>query len=176
MKYLEIVDDIVQKNLAIADFWKSSQGWAPISAAGLLSRSRLDRQVSLSYTLDRYNVIKKGIRFDGELIMGWVNLRSLCEGTIKWFLSVYHETYIERPIGKNFEPDGVTFNPLIEYYEKNIKSKSDTWVRVLRHIQKRGNAIHAYQDKEIGNAGELRRYVLKYRNFLFDLDGRVPYP
>jgi hypothetical protein len=38
-------------NRDLARFWSAAHGWAPPEAAGLLSKSRLDWQVSLSASL-----------------------------------------------------------------------------------------------------------------------------
>ena len=34
---------------SMMDFWKSSTGWAPVEAAGILSKSKLEWQASLFY-------------------------------------------------------------------------------------------------------------------------------
>lgn len=51
LSYSEIVDKIVKLNEYIQSFWSKAEGWAPIDAANLLSKSRLDWLVSLSYSL-----------------------------------------------------------------------------------------------------------------------------
>jgi len=48
---LKIQHEIVQVNILLDKFWSNSHGWAP--SADLISKSRLDNQVSLSYTLRR---------------------------------------------------------------------------------------------------------------------------
>jgi hypothetical protein len=47
----EIIARIELLNGKLARFWKAAHGWAPIEAAGLLSKARLDWQVSLSSPL-----------------------------------------------------------------------------------------------------------------------------
>ncbi|WP_156918451.1 hypothetical protein [Bradyrhizobium sp. Cp5.3] len=53
----EVVQRIIKLNDGLQKFWSKSHGWAPVEAAGLLSKSRLDWQVSLSETL--YLSVKK---------------------------------------------------------------------------------------------------------------------
>ena len=92
----EVIDRIVSKNDGIARFWSTARGWAPLDAAKLLSKSRLDLQVSLARTLTLWvppNVSAQAPDVDGRLILGCANLGSLVEGTLKWFLSVYYDNY-----------------------------------------------------------------------------------
>lgn len=51
MPISEVIDRIESLNLVIAKFWTKCDGWAPITAAGLLGKSRLDWQASLSGSL-----------------------------------------------------------------------------------------------------------------------------
>lgn len=47
----EIINDIITLNEGLRQFWIKADGWTPIEAAQLLSKSRLDWQVSLSRCL-----------------------------------------------------------------------------------------------------------------------------
>jgi hypothetical protein len=47
----EVVNRIVTLTEGLRKFWDSADGWAPIEAAQLLSKSRLDWQVSLAACL-----------------------------------------------------------------------------------------------------------------------------
>lgn len=92
-----VLDRIVSKNEGIAAFWRDALGWAPLEAAELLSRSRLDWQVALSHTLalwfPRSGADPSDAAAPGRLILAWVNLGALVEGSLKWFLSVYYDAY-----------------------------------------------------------------------------------
>jgi hypothetical protein len=88
-----VVDDIETVNSRLAQFWKAAHGWAPLEAAGLLSKSRLDWQVSLSCSLRLWLREPANSLSDGELILAWTNLGSLIEGTLKLFLSVYYNDF-----------------------------------------------------------------------------------
>src|SRR5688572_24524864 len=89
----ETVAAIADKNQRIADFWGRAHGWAPIEAAQLLSAARLDWQVELSRTLASWLDPPDAATVNAELILAWANLGALVEGTMKWFLSVYYDTY-----------------------------------------------------------------------------------
>ena len=77
----------------LARFWKAAHGWAPIEAAGLLSKARLDWQVSLSSSLRNWLRDPPAALSDGDLILAWTNLGALIEGTLKLFLSVYYNDF-----------------------------------------------------------------------------------
>jgi len=113
----DVLDAIIFKNDGIRRFWSNALGWAPVEAAGLLSKSRLDWQVSLSHTLGIWltpNADGAGPDADGRLILGWANLGSLVEGSLKRFLSVYYDDYkadiaaIHDRAGAVKDPDGLT--------------------------------------------------------------------
>jgi hypothetical protein len=88
----EVIDRIVSLNRGIAKFWSKSDGWAPVAAAGLLGKSRLDWQASLSGSLRLWIHEPANALTKAELILAWANLGSLIEGTIKTLLSVWYET------------------------------------------------------------------------------------
>lgn len=77
--------EIIQSGLS--EFWKNAHGWAPTNAATLLDKSRLDWLPSLASVLRHW--AKDGELSAGELILGWANLGSLLEGSLKLFLAVY---------------------------------------------------------------------------------------
>ncbi len=180
----EVIQQITLKNHRIAKFWSSAQGWAPLDAAQLLSKSRLDRQVALSRTLELW--VEPAARVgapdeDGRLILGWANLGTLVEGSLKWFLSVYYEDYkkdinaIRNKIGVN-DPDGLTLEPLRQFFNRSVWTASDKWDTWIAQVQKRRNAIHAYRNTVLGTLDDLDSSIRYYSELLDDLDSRVPYP
>jgi hypothetical protein len=183
LSYKETVNKIVELNNHINSFWSSAYGWAPIEAANLLSKSRLDWLSSLSHSLYKWE--KKSIvdAEQGDLILAWCNLGALVEGTLKFFLSVYYENYtsdiniiVKRK--KEIDPDGAMLNDLREFFKKSVwtndeREEKNNWLEL---IQNRRNAIHAYKDREIDNFDFFRLQVKNYLGFLMDLLGRVPYP
>ena len=180
MPIANVIDRIIRINEGLRIFWSSSQGWAPIKAAKLLSISRLDWQVSLSQCL-RLWIEKPSVQYhDGYLILGWSNLGTLVEGTMKLFLSVYYETYrndkefqIIRQ-NKVQEPDALKFEMLRQYFKKRIWDAS--WDKWIRCIQKRRNAIHAYKNRAIGTHDEFLENIRSYLNLIRYINFRLPYP
>ena len=172
----ETVSEIVLLNKKITEFWKSSSGWSPIDAAELLSKSRLDRQVSLSKSLILWEEPKDEGMSDGMLILAWANLGALVEGSLKWFLSVYFEDYKNDVNKLKKDPDGVTLNPLRLYFKKSVWTENDDYDEWVLSAQTHRNSIHAYQDKNIGDWQGYHLKVKEYLVFLSNLDSRVPYP
>lgn len=86
------IQSIIEINKKLEVFWKNSNGWASDSTAKFISVARLDWQSSLSRTLSIY--LDAGVRKEeGGLILAWVNLGALVEGTMKLFFSVFLEDY-----------------------------------------------------------------------------------
>ena len=175
----EVVERIVTLNEGLTDFWGNAKGWAPLEAAELLSRSRLDWQVSLSRSLHRW--ISEPIEVDdyGSQILSWVNLGSLVEGTLKLFLSVWYKDYIAdieaiKRRDKLVEPDVLELEMLRQFFKKKIWNKEwDDWVYDL---QQKRNAIHAYKHRDLGRYNDFLRCIRKYLELLRFINGRLPYP
>ena len=179
----EVIDRIVRLNTGLGEFWSRSHGWAPVGPAGLLSRSRLDWQVSLSHSL------RNGIRSPGPekrdawQILGYANLGALVEGSLKLFLSVWYDDYkndvnaIKRR-GALHDADGPTLDPLRQFFKKRIwvDVASDNWDPWIEKIQRRRNAIHAFKDHDIGTHGELLADIRHYLRFLRRISEQLPYP
>ena len=49
-------------------------------------------------------------------------------------------------------------------------------IRWLHAVRKRRNAVHCFQDHDIGNWAEWQKAVLYYHFFLLELHDSVPYP
>lgn len=183
LSYKESVDKIVNINEEICEFWSNARGWAPIDAADLLSDSRLDWLVSLSYSLYRWEYEPVSESRNGDLILAWTNLGALVEGSMKVFLSVYYEDYIKdtniiKNYGENIDPDSAMFNRLIIFFNKSIwtndeKEERNKWLELIRD---RRNAIHAYQHKDIEDFNAFHKQVKQFVGFLYDINSRLPYP
>lgn len=183
----EVIDRIEVLNRGVARFWSNCEGWAPIEAAQLLSRSRLDWQVSLSASLRMWIREPATALTEGELILAWVNLGTLVEGTIKTFLSVYYETYrqdiegvkaanvYDRRQSRALPPDGLTLDKLKKFCaSKEIFTVEDG--NLVELVQVRRNAIHAFKDRPIGDGNEFQSAIRGYLRLLNNLNGRMPYP
>jgi hypothetical protein len=183
----EIIDRIESQNRDLARFWKAAHGWAPIEAAGLLSKARLDWQVSLSSSLRLWLRDPPNALSDGELILAWTNLGALIEGTLKLFLSVYYNDFrtdvenlkaagaFDHKAQASKSPDGLTLEPLRKYVQaRNLIGASGD--DLLKLVQERRNAIHAFKDRPIGDGEEFWVAVRDYLTMLSNVDGRLPYP
>ncbi len=172
------IERIVTLNQALGDFW-SAEGWEAVEAAQLLTKSRLDRQVSLSHCLRLWLQAPAAEAASGQLVLAWGNLGSLVECTLKLFLSVWYDNYTQdiesiKSKGKLHDPDGLQLEPLRNFFKRQVwNAEMDDWVK---HIQQRRNAIHAYQDKDIGTYEEFYLYVRRYLDLLRYINFRLPYP
>ena len=183
----EIIDRIETLNRDLARFWQAAHGWAPIEAAGLLSKARLDWQVSLSSSLRNWVRDPPAILSDGDLILAWTNLGALIEGTLKLFLSVYYDAFqadvenlkvagaFDHRTQTSRSPDGLTLEPLRKYAAARdlIGARGDALVNL---VQERRNAIHAFKTRPIGDSAEFWDAVRDYLDMLGNVDDRLPYP
>lgn len=175
----EVINRIVTLNDGLRQFWTNVEGWAPIEAAQLLSKSRLDLQVSLSVCLKIWLSEPFPEDKNGRLILAWANLGSLVEGTMKLFLSVFYEDYksdVEaiKNKGKLIDPDGLQLESMRQFFRKRICGKD--WDEWIRRIQNRRNVIHAYKNRDIGTFEEFFADVRSYLKFLRYINSRLPYP
>ncbi len=114
------ISRIISGNEKLADFWSNCHGWAPIEAAELISKSRLDWQIELSNTLLLWTAEKIS---DGELILAWANLGALIEGTLKLYLSVYYLDYLKdeesiKDRSGTITPDVLALEKLKQFFRK----------------------------------------------------------
>ncbi|MDO9514288.1 MAG: hypothetical protein Q7J59_06775 [Elusimicrobiota bacterium] len=175
----EVVERIINLNKGINKFWKSAKGWAPIEAAELLTKSRLDWQVSLSYCLKKWIKEPEIEMSDGSLILSWANLGSLVEGTMKLFLSVYCKDYnkdveVIKRKEKIQSPDILMLEKLRQFFKKRIWD--DGWDSWTQNIQNRRNAIHSFKSRNIGTKAEFEKEVRQYLKMLRYINYRLPYP
>ena len=171
------IENIVALNTELADFWIRANGWAPPNAAALMSKSRLDWQIELSTTLSLW--ISPNIT-DGKLILGWTNLGALIEGTLKLYLCIYYNDYINdkdkiTSRGKTVDPDALTLESLKQFCSKKKLLNSDH-IELVSFVQHKRNAIHAFKNRSIGTAAELHYCILRYAKLLSDSIDCFPYP
>jgi len=165
MELQQSIKDIIRVNENIRDFWGNG-GWAPSGAAELLSKSRLDWQVSLSKNLLRWFPFPKGDEYDGSLILAWANLGALVEATMKWYLCVFYEDYSLNPFkkkGEAIEPDELWPFKLYECFLNNVwvASEKKQWEPFVILVRERRNSIHAYKDRSIGSFEEFTEAVIR---------------
>jgi hypothetical protein len=187
MAIAEVVDRVETLDQGIAKFWSKSDGWAPVAAAGLLGKSRLDWQASLSGSLRLWIREPPNALTPAELILAWGNLGSLVEGTIKTLLSVWYETYkadidnlkkanaSDNAKQTSHAPDRLGLEKLRNYCKIKglLGAEGDALVEL---VQQRRNAIHAFKDRPIGDGVEFQKAVRSYLALLRAINGRLPYP
>jgi hypothetical protein len=177
-----VVSRITTLNDGLRRFWTEAEGWAPIEAAQLLSKSRLDWQISLSKCLKIWIAGSQSEEKDGRLILAWSNLGSLVEGTMKLFLSVWYTSYkndVEaiKKKGDLIDPDSLQLEQIRQFFRNRIWRKEDEdWDSWILKIQQRRNAIHAYKNRDIGTFNEFFIDVRRYLEFLRYINSRLPYP
>ena len=121
---------IIATTTAMERFWRQAQGWAPSDAACMLAAARLDRQVSFAHTLPSYLELFSVQEAEARLILGYVTLRSLCEGILKLFFAVWLQDYqvdadaVKDKKGVIKQPADISFERLIALYSKKGESKS----------------------------------------------------
>lgn len=186
-QYLSDVDTIVEIQHGLSDFWSKAEGWAPESAATLLSSSRLDWVASLAESLRRWD--QDGLS-DGDLILAWVNLGSLVEGTLKIFLAAYYEDYLNdsatlialgikhhkgSKAGQPKNPDILTIDPILKFFKKKdlLSSADHDFISI---VQSQRNLIHAFVDKPLRPSNEFRAAVATYKIVLSKIAVQLPYP
>lgn len=187
MPNAQAVQRIETLNRNLAGFWKNADGWAPIEAAGLLGKSRLDWQVSLSSTLRMWLREPPDSLSDGELILAWTNLGSLIEGTLKLFLSAYYSDFqndisnlktanvYDHQKGKSKSPDSLTLDKLKKYCSA-ANLFDEEGAALIELVQARRNAIHAFKDRPIGDDAEFQNAIHCYLILLRAVNNQLPYP
>lgn len=183
LSYKETVNKLTELHIGVCGFWSRSDGWSPKENLELLDKSRLDWLVSLSKSMHRWDdelFIKEE---DGDLILAWANLGALVEGALKLFLSIYLHDYIksDKKImvrGTEKLPDVGMFENLKQYFKSEvwIDSEKNEKTKWLSEIQYKRNAIHAYQNKNIGTREEFIKKTNEFLRFYIDLFTRVNYP
>lgn len=178
---IKIQNEIVRINRWLAGFWSNSHGWAPYTAAELMSKSKLDNQVALSFTLKIWLEQGEQQSKDGRLILAWANLGALIEGTLKLFLCAYYEDYsIDLQAYRNNkaklqDPDSLALEKLRVFFnKKSLWSKE--WDEYVLNIQNKRNAIHAFQDREIGTFEEFYKCLPAYLLMIKKFNLGLPYP
>lgn len=172
------IQKIIRVTKALNDFWLNCGGWAPESAYELIKEARLDRQLSFAKTLPNYEVVFNVDVAEAKIIIGYATLRGMSESAIKLFLSAFIEDYLKNPLidkksNKVIKPKKISFDSLISLY---VKHGDPSFEDYLRRIQFRGNAIHHFNDREIGDQCELVEDIKMFKDFLLAVNSQLPYP
>ena len=160
----------------IMDFWDGG-GWAYGTGAKLLDRSMLHWQTSLAVSLSRW----VNATSEGDLILAWTNLGALVEGQLKLFLCVYYHDYESdvdgmRKRGEKINPDESQLEELRKFFVKRIWYSGINWSPYVKLVQQRRNAVHAFQQRDIGTFQEWTNALRLHLSFVRDIGGSLPYP
>lgn len=163
------------------DFWQNPRGWAPNSAANLLEVARLDWLKDLTHCLKIW-INGQSPLSQGEILLARANLGALVEGWLKLFYCVYYEEYMNnerafrKKSGKLVNPNKIKFEGLKNFSTGILWEKGDDWFKWVEDIQYKRNAIHAFNNRDIGNELDLYKDIIKLYNFILRINGRLPYP
>lgn len=169
---------IKEKSYKTFSFWASPIGWAPDSVVKKLSVARLDWLRDLTNCLEIWTN-KSLFLTEGELLLAWANIGSLVEGWLKLFYCVYYEDYSRNPRiykGVMVEPNDMRFESLKQFSRGILWEQGSDWDNWVESIQQKRNAIHAFNDKDIGSAEIFLDSVSKFREFIDLIDEKLPYP
>jgi len=177
------INQIIASNERIRKFWtEESSGWSPRETTELLENSRMDRLVSLSHSLRLWTEPCAAEDQEGRLILAWANLGILVEGTMTWLLCVFENDYAKKPMktknGSDLRPNRLRFEEMCRFFSEHIwiDSQRTEWDDWLTMVRNRRNAVHAFNQRDIGDWNDWRQAVVHYLDFIGELDGRVPYP
>lgn len=166
-------------------FWKNdSRGWAPANTSNKLEEARIDWLIDLTGCLSIWSEKWYENAYtlnDGQLILAYANLGALVEGWLKLFYCVYYNDYLANPrtdsrTGAVLEPNDLKFESLKIFSRDKLWSQGTKWDLWIEKIQRRRNAIHSFNDREIGNADEYMDDLTKFADFTEQINNRFPYP
>ena len=116
----------------------------------------------------------------GNLIIAWVNLGCLVEGTLMLFLSVYQEEYTRdlqafRREGHTIEPGRLRLEALRQFLVKKHLLEPE-WDEYVQLVQQRRNAVHWFRGAFLGDRKEFIKAVRRYLVFFRHINSSLPYP
>lgn len=189
----QCVERIESLTAGIMNFWKEVKGWAPDEAAELLKGSMLEWQTSLASSLKRWLRCKS----EGDLILAWTNLGSLAEGALKVVLCAFLQEYYadskkmieasgkkKKKTAEEIEalkeeirsPDGLMIEHLKVFFAQNKWGKDSEHNKYIEELQRRRNAIHAFQKKDIGTFTDFKKAIRCHLQLLREVNNMLPYP
>jgi hypothetical protein len=159
-------------------YWKNVKGWAPESVVMILENTRLDWLKDLTESLEIW-IEKAPNLTEGELLLACANLGALVEGWLKLFYCVYYEQYRKAPKKyqdkKMIEPNDLSFEYLKQFSRGILWELHSAEDNFVESIQLKRNAIHAFNDRYIGNSYEFLDDIKKFGEVIDLIDTRLPY-
>jgi len=121
---------------------------------------------------------------EGQLILAWANLGALVEGTMKLFLTVHYDDYLNdkntphNNRGSLVAPEKLVLEALRVFFQKAVWPEEEAaeireWVAM---VQAKRNSIHAFAERDIGTHDDFVRALQRYLKFLDNVDQSLPYP
>jgi hypothetical protein len=101
---------------------------------------------------------------------------------MKWFLCVFEHDYaLDRVVterGRELGPDELWFLRLCHFFKDHVWGPEEParWFSWCDKVRRRRNAVHAYEDRDIGTWDEFYRDLDRYRDFVQRLEMGVPAP
>lgn len=171
------IKKIKENTREILTQWKDVYGFAPDSAAKKLSDAKLEWIIELTDCLEIWTE-KSIFLTEGELLLARANIGAIVEGWLKFFYCVYYEDYKKQPRsnrdGSMIEPNDLSFELLKQFSRGKLYELNDEWDIWITNVQQKRNAIHAFNDKEIGDAVTFIDDVEKLKEFIELIDTSIP--
>lgn len=167
---MDTLDFIIRVTNNTTLLWKAAaqENIPPSSAAQKIDDAMLDWMRELTKALRIWT--DKGAKMtSGELILARANLGAIVESWLKFFYCVYNEDYQQSPIirrGKNVEPNDLGFEDLKQYSRGILYQNNDTWEQWIDSVQKKRNAIHSFNYRDIGISEDYYADVEKLYDFI----------
>lgn len=171
------IQEIKKSTKEILTEWKDVYGFAPNSVADKLANAKLNWVIELTDSLEIWT--KKSIFLtEGELLLARANIGAVVEGWLKFFYCVYYEDYKGAPVRTNnqemIEPNDLRFERLKQFSRGKLWELNDEWDKWVESIQQKRNAIHAFNDREIGDAFMFMNDVEKLKEFIELVNTSLP--
>lgn len=95
-----------------------------------------------------------GRRERWQLILAWINLGILVEGTMTWFLCLWEDVYARNPMqsrrGYDLDLNWLTFEEMTRFYRQHVWVTGDGWDEWLTRVRERRNNVNAFNHRELG--------------------------
>ena len=174
----DTLDYIIQITNNTVIMWRdAADAFAPHSVSEKLDKAMLEWMREMTYSL-RLWTDKGYFMTIGEIILARSNLGALVESWLKFFYCVYNEDYQDNPMydkhGNIIEPEELSFEFLKQKSRGILYQLGDDWDRWIERVQKKRNAIHIFNYRDIGNADDFYDDVEKLYDFIIMITDRIP--
>ena len=174
----DTLDFIIQATNNITVLWEKRVGsTAPQSVVNKIDSAMLNWMRDLTNTLRLWSD-KGSFMTDGELILARANLGAVVESWLKFFYCVYNEDYQKSPILNKemdvIEPENLSFERLKQYSKDILYNKNDSIEIWLDSVQKKRNAIHSFNNRNIGTANDFYDDLETLYDFINQIEIRLP--